>query len=117
LLQPKHRGDAKPNSPRRHGDPCTIGKHLPRPRKLATVDNNRPRLTPKHLARTPRPLKSRMNAALNDAAFELSKRAADLKHQLARRRGRINRLLIEVQVAAARMQVLDRAEQINETAA
>jgi hypothetical protein len=58
-----------------------------------------------------------MNAALNDAALKLGKRAGDLKHQLARRRGRINRLLIQVQVAAACMQVLDGAKQINEAAA
>ena len=49
-------------------------------------------------------------------ALELTERAANLKHQPAAWRRCVDRLLIEVQVAAARVQVLDGAKQIDQAA-
>ena len=48
-----------------------------------------------------------LDQMLNDAA-------ADLKHELAGRRGGVDRLLIEVQIDGAGLQGLDRAQQIDQ---
>jgi hypothetical protein len=50
-------------------------------------------------------------------ALELRKSPADLEHQLAGRSGRVDCLLIEVQVDVAGLQGLDRAKQIDQRAA
>ena len=58
-----------------------------------------------------------MDALTDHAALKLGKSAADLKHQLAGWRGRVDRLLVEVQIDIAGLQRLDRAKQIDERAA
>ena len=65
------------------------------------------------LALCDRTLKASVNALTDHAAFKLGKSAADLKHQLACRGGGVDRLLVEVQVHAAGLQRLDRAQQID----
>src|SRR5215472_8518436 len=48
-----------------------------------------------------RALKAGVDALPDHAALKLGKRTADLKHELACRGGRVDRLLIEIQVDAA----------------
>src|SRR6516164_5513517 len=62
-------------------------------------------------------LEASMNTLPDHAALKLGKRTADLKHELACRGGRVDRLLIEVQIDAAGLQRLDRAQQIDQRAA
>jgi hypothetical protein len=59
----------------------------PRPTKL---------LSQRHSA-----LEASVHALPDHAALKLGERAADLKHQLARRCGRVDRLMIEVRIDAA----------------
>jgi hypothetical protein len=49
-------------------------------------------------------------------SLELSEGSGNLEHQLSRRRSGIDRLLIEVQIDAARLQMLNRTKQINQRA-
>ena len=56
-----------------------------------------------------RALEASMDALPDHAALKLGECTADLKHQLACRCGRVDRLLVEVQVDAAGLQRLDRA--------
>jgi len=63
----------------------------------------------KLLALCDRPLEASVDAMPDHAALKLGKGTADLKHQLACRCGRVDRLLVEVQVDAAGLQRLDRA--------
>jgi hypothetical protein len=48
--------------------------------------------------------------------LELGEGAGDLKHELSRRRGRVDRLLIQVQIDADCLKMLDRAKQVNRRA-
>jgi hypothetical protein len=59
------------------------------------------------------PFKPGINSLADHTAFELSERASDLKHQAAGWRGRVDRLLIEIKIHAARLQRLYGAEQID----
>src|SRR6516165_4215317 len=59
-------------------------------------------------------LKASVDALLDHAALKLGERAADLKHELAGRRRGVDRLLVEVQIDAAGLQRLDRAQQIDQ---
>jgi hypothetical protein len=65
------------------------------------------------LALCDRALKTSVDALTDHAALKLGKSAADLKHELAGWRGGVDRLLIEVQIDAAGLQRLDRAQQID----
>src|SRR5215469_15530449 len=69
------------------------------------------------LALCDRALEASVDALPDYAALKFPKRAAELKHQLAGRGGGVDRLLIEVQIDAAGLQRLDRAEQIDQRAA
>jgi hypothetical protein len=62
------------------------------------------------LARLYCPPKPGIDALSDHAALKLSKCARDLKHQLASRRGGVDRLLVEVQIDTADLQRLDRAQ-------
>ena len=55
-----------------------------------------------------------MDALLDHGALELGERARDLKNQLAHGRRGVDRLLIEIQVDAARFERLDRAQEIEQ---
>src|SRR6266568_6262723 len=55
-----------------------------------------------------------MDALADHASLELRKSAGDLKYELAHRRGRINSLLIEIQIDPTSLQGLDGAKQIDE---
>src|SRR6516164_1269583 len=66
------------------------------------------------LALCDRALKTSVDALTDHAALKLGKSAADLKHELAGRRGGVDRLLIEVQIDGAGLQGLDRAQQIDQ---
>jgi len=57
-----------------------------------------------------------MYALANHGSLELSEGAGNLEHQLSRRGRSIDRLLIEVQIDAARFQMLYRTKQINQRA-
>jgi len=70
----------------------------------------------KLLALCDRPLEASVDAMPDHAALKLGKGTADLKHQLACRCGRVDRLLVEVQIDAA-VQRLDRTQQIDERTA
>ena len=86
-------------------------------RSLGEVASGLPLDCARHLG-PPQPLPLRPSAAetgvdaLPDhGALELSKSPANLKHQATSRRGRVDRLLVEVQINAARFEVLDGPEQ------
>jgi hypothetical protein len=66
------------------------------------------------LALRDRALKTSVDPLTDHAALKLGKSAADLKHELAGRRGGVDRLLIEVQIDGAGLQGLDRAQQIDQ---
>jgi hypothetical protein len=51
------------------------------------------------------------------AALKLGKGARDLKHEPPGRGGRVNRLLVEVQIDAASLQLLNCAKEIDQRAA
>src|SRR5688572_14154125 len=57
-----------------------------------------------------------MDALSNHAALELCKGAGDLKHQLAHRSTGVDVLLVEVEINTAGIEVLDRAEQVDQRA-
>jgi hypothetical protein len=61
-----------------------------------------------------RALKARFDALSDHAALELGKCAGHLQHQLPRRRGRVDRLLIKVQVNPDCLERLDGIEQVNQ---
>src|SRR5262249_23673267 len=54
----------------------------------------------------------RLHPAPDDRALEFSEDAAHLEHRPPRRRSRIERLLMEVQVAADALQLLEEADQM-----
>ena len=58
-------------------------------------------------------LKAGMNTLPDHAALKLGECTADLKHQLAGRRGRVDRLLVEVQIDAAGVQGFDDVQQVS----
>src|SRR5262249_44548156 len=61
-----------------------------------------------------RALEAGFDSLANHRPLKLSERARDLENELAHRRGRVDRLLIQVQIHTACFEVLDRVEQVNE---
>src|SRR6516225_1871271 len=61
-----------------------------------------------------RAFKASVDALPDHAALKLGKRTADLKHELAGRRRGVDRLLVEVEIDAAGLQRLDRAQQVDQ---
>src|SRR5215471_18482671 len=61
-----------------------------------------------------RTLEAGFHSLANHCALKLSERAGDLENELARRRRRVDGLLIQIQIHAACLEVLDCVEQINE---
>src|SRR5262249_51696135 len=59
------------------------------------------------------PLEAHMDSLADHAALKLGKRARNLKHELAGRRGRVDRLLVEVQINPAGLYYLVRFHQGN----
>jgi hypothetical protein len=57
------------------------------------------------------------NTLADHAALKLGKGARDLKHEPPGRRGRVNRLLVEVQIDAASLQLPNCAKEIDQRAA
>jgi hypothetical protein len=57
---------------------------------------------------------TRVNSPLNHGALEFGESATDLKYELPVWRRRVDVLLIEIEVDAAHLQVLDRVEQVNQ---
>src|SRR6516164_6884500 len=68
----------------------------------------------KLLALCDRPLEASVDAMPDHAALKLGKGTANLKHQLACRCGRVDRLLIEVEIDTAGLQRLDSAQEIDQ---
>ena len=68
---------------------------------------------PEPLALLHGPLKPGADSLADHAALELGKGAGDLKHQPSGRRRRVDRLLVEVQINAASLKRLDRAEKVD----
>jgi hypothetical protein len=61
-------------------------------------------------------LEPRLDPLPDYRPLELGKGAGNLKHKPSHRRGRVDRLLIEVEIDADRLQVLDGAKQVDERA-
>jgi hypothetical protein len=63
------------------------------------------------------PRQPRVDALHDHGALELCKDAAYLEHGLARRSGRIDRLLMQVQIAVKGLKLIQKLDQVLETAA
>jgi hypothetical protein len=61
-----------------------------------------------------RALEPSLDPLPNDGSLELGEGTGDLKHKLSHRRGRVYGLLIQVEIDADGLKVLDRAKQIDE---
>jgi hypothetical protein len=92
---------ASPKGPSSRAIRCTVP--VPTPTCLATFN-------------MPLPAFRRPRIRFSTSA-ELSERASDLKNQLAHRRRGVDRLLIEVQIDAARFERLDRAQEVKQRTA
>src|SRR5215470_4865043 len=55
-----------------------------------------------------------MDALLDNRSLKFDEGAADLEYQLAHRRRRVDRLLVDKQIAPDRLEMLDRAEQVDQ---
>ena len=61
-------------------------------------------------------LEPRLDLLSDHRSLELGKGTGDLKHKLSHRRGRVDGLLVQVEIDADGLKVLDHAKQIDERA-
>jgi hypothetical protein len=126
-LEPVDGADAEPYFPYHFANPDALGEFAPRKRYLVGFGTGAPQL-PAHLPSLAHKLAVAGELFLYDAepspdtladhrALEFGEGAGHLEQQLARRGGGIDRLLVQVEIDADGLKVLDGAQQVDRRSA